>query len=59
VRGGGGVREGGRDRAHIAAAASGSASFGALIDFLANDVVARHLFTADRDYYPLFLTNRD
>jgi len=38
-----------------AAAASGSASFGALIDFLANDVVARHLFTADRDYYPLFL----
>jgi len=42
-----------------AAAASGSASFGALIDFLANDVVARHLFTADRDYYPLFLTNQD
>lgn len=38
-----------------AAMASGNASFGALIDFLANDVVARHLFTADRDYYPLFL----
>ncbi len=37
-----------------AAISSGSASFGALIDFLANDVVARHLFTADRDYYPLF-----
>jgi len=40
-----------------AAAASGNTSFGALIDFLANDVVARHLFTADRDYYPLFLNN--
>lgn len=37
-----------------AAISSGSASFGALIDFLATDVVARHLFTADRDYYPLF-----
>jgi diguanylate cyclase (GGDEF)-like protein len=41
-----------------AAMVSGSASFGALIDFLANDVVARHLFTADRDYYPLFLTQQ-
>lgn len=41
-----------------AAISSGSASFGALIDFLANDVVARHLFTADRDYYPLFQNNK-
>lgn len=31
---------------------------GALIDFLANDVVARHLFTAERDYYPLFLDEK-
>ncbi len=37
-----------------AAVKNGSTSFGTLIDFLANDVVARHLFTADRDYYPLF-----
>jgi diguanylate cyclase (GGDEF)-like protein len=37
-----------------AAVNSGSASFGTLVDFLANDVVARHLFTADRNYYPLF-----
>lgn len=36
------------------AAAAGTASFGALVDFLTNDVVARHLFTADRDYFPLF-----
>jgi diguanylate cyclase len=36
------------------AAAAGTATFGALVDFLANDVVARHLFTADRDYFPLF-----
>ncbi len=41
-----------------AAISSGSASFGALIDFLATDVVARHLFTADRDYYPLFQNNK-
>ena len=41
-----------------AAISSGSASFGALIDFLANDVVARHLFTADRDYYPLFQNHK-
>lgn len=36
------------------AAAAGTAFFGALVDFLANDVVAHHLFTADRDYFPLF-----
>ena len=27
---------------------------GALVDFLANDVVANHLFTADKDFFPLF-----
>lgn len=41
-----------------AAAARSDGSFGALIDFLANDVVARHLFTADRDYYPLFVSDK-
>lgn len=35
-------------------AIAGTASFGSLVDFLATDVVARHLFTADRDYFPLF-----
>lgn len=39
---------------HAMAKAGGSTSFGALVDFLANDVVSRHLLTADRDYYPLF-----
>jgi diguanylate cyclase (GGDEF)-like protein/hemerythrin-like metal-binding protein len=27
---------------------------GPLVEFLANDVVARHLLSADRDYFPLF-----
>ena len=40
------------------AISSGSTSFGALVDFLANDVVARHLLTADRDYYPLLQNNK-
>jgi hemerythrin-like metal-binding protein len=32
----------------------GRAAFGDLVDFLANQIVATHLFTADRDFYPLF-----
>jgi hemerythrin-like metal-binding protein len=36
------------------AADAGAIPFGPVIDFLANEVVARHLFTADRDFYPLF-----
>jgi len=36
------------------AAAAGEASFGAVVEFLAGEVVARHLFTADRDFFPLF-----
>jgi diguanylate cyclase (GGDEF)-like protein/hemerythrin-like metal-binding protein len=36
------------------AADEGKVSFGEVVDFLANEVVARHLFTADRDYFPLF-----
>lgn len=44
---------------HAAAISSGSTSFGTLIDFLATDVVSRHLFTADRDHYPLFQDRKD
>ncbi len=36
------------------AADEGDAPFGEVIEFLANEMVARHLFTADRDYFPLF-----
>jgi diguanylate cyclase (GGDEF)-like protein/hemerythrin-like metal-binding protein len=43
---------------HALAKAGGSTTFGALVDFLASDVVSRHLMTADRDYYPLFQANR-
>lgn len=50
------LRKAGELRA--AAISSGSTSFGALVDFLATDVVARHLFTADRDYYPLFQNDK-
>lgn len=35
-------------------AAAGTATTGGLIEFLANDIVARHLFTADRDFFRLF-----
>jgi len=31
----------------------GTTTFGAVVEFLARDLVARHLFTADRKYYPL------
>jgi hemerythrin-like metal-binding protein len=34
---------------------AGRASLGNVVEFLANDVVARHLFKADRDFFPLFL----
>ena len=37
-----------------ASAAAGKASLGVLVEFLANTVVARHLFKADREYFPLF-----
>lgn len=33
---------------------NGDARLGALIEFIADDVVARHLFKADRDFFPLF-----
>jgi hemerythrin-like metal-binding protein len=36
------------------AVANGQASLGSMVEFLAKDVVARHLFRADRDFYPLF-----
>jgi hemerythrin-like metal-binding protein len=37
-----------------ASAESGQVLFGAVVDFLANDVVAKHLLGSDRDFYPLF-----
>jgi diguanylate cyclase (GGDEF)-like protein/hemerythrin-like metal-binding protein len=36
------------------AAPRGDAAFGALVEFLAQEVVAQHLLTADRDFFPLF-----
>lgn len=36
------------------AVATGKTTLGDLVDFLANTVVAQHLFKADREYYPLF-----
>lgn len=33
---------------------NGDARLGALIEFIADDVVAQHLFKADRDFFPLF-----
>ena len=43
-------------RAHDlkAAVEAGQAKLGSVVEFLANDVVARHLFGADRDFFPLF-----
>ena len=38
------------------AALRGAATTGVLVEFLAHEVVARHLLTADRDFYPLFRT---
>ena len=39
-----------------ASAEAGKVSLGELIEFLAVDVVARHLFKTDRDFYALFKT---
>lgn len=36
------------------ARAAGRVSLGDLVDFLANKVVAQHLFKVDRDFFPLF-----
>lgn len=35
-------------------ALSGGVTIGELVDFLANEVVARHMLTTDREFYPLF-----
>ena len=37
-----------------AQAAAGEATLGAVVEFLAEDVVARHLMTVDRAFFPLF-----
>lgn len=37
-----------------ASAKSGKASLGDIVNFLANEVVARHVLSADRDFYRLF-----
>jgi diguanylate cyclase len=37
-----------------ASAEAGKATLGDIVNFLANDVVARHIFLADREFYPLF-----
>jgi diguanylate cyclase (GGDEF)-like protein/hemerythrin-like metal-binding protein len=36
------------------AAAEGGVTVGELVDFLANEVVARHMLKTDREFYPLF-----
>ncbi len=33
---------------------SGALKLGVFVEFLANDVIARHIFKVDRDFYPLF-----
>lgn len=38
------------------AAATGGVTIGELVDFLADEVVARHMLKVDRDFYPLFKT---
>lgn len=37
-----------------ASVAAGTTTFGGLVDFMANTVVAQHLFRVDREFYPLF-----
>jgi hemerythrin-like metal-binding protein len=44
----------GRARDLRSTVASGGAGLGGMIEFLAGDVVARHLFKTDRDFFPLF-----
>lgn len=34
---------------------NGAAGLGAIVEFLAGEVVARHLFKADREFFPLFM----
>jgi hemerythrin len=36
------------------AAAAGGVTIGELVDFLADEVVARHMLQTDREFYPLF-----
>jgi hemerythrin len=36
------------------AAAGGGVTIGELVDFLADEVVARHMLHTDREFYPLF-----
>jgi hemerythrin-like metal-binding protein len=43
-----------RAEALKASAQAGQSTLGDIVNFLANDVVARHLFVVDRDFYPLF-----
>lgn len=44
----------GRARELRAALARGEAALGSIVEFLAVEVVAQHLFKADRSYFPLF-----
>lgn len=46
-----------RARELKAALAAGEASLGEIVEFLAGEVVARHLFKADRNFFPLFRTS--
>jgi len=43
-----------RAKALRAAAMRGEALLGQLVEFLAQEVVARHMLTADRDFFPIF-----
>lgn len=43
-----------RAREIAAAATKGTATIGALVNFLGRDVVARHFLTVDRQFWPLF-----
>jgi len=43
-----------RARELKAAVAAGQATFGEFVEFIADKIVAHHLFTADRKFFPLF-----
>jgi len=47
-----------RARELRAAVANGGAGLGGMVEFLAGDVVARHLFKTDREFFPLFSRNQ-
>ncbi len=47
-----------RARALRAALDSGDANFGGVVEFLAAEVVARHLLKTDREFFPLFASGR-